>query len=253
MACADNGQGRANLARGSLAVVLTLVLSSCSSGADRASPSTGTSPTAIAATTTAATDEPTAPPTEEAATEAASAATETPETEETVDQPQEASLAGGSYEVTIKGTAGWADFERGGTVRILDTISEVGTTNEVNVVDLCLISGFPGAQPEAGAIWFSSNSGCDPGASAANIDLAYVEVDGQTVTVRPDEQVAATLGNNFTAGSGLAAGIYAPVSGQMSITVDEGGNLSGSVDIMGYGGAGFGQIRYQAEISGNRV
>ncbi|GAA4568870.1 hypothetical protein GCM10023193_51380 [Planotetraspora kaengkrachanensis] len=50
--------------------------------------------------------------------------------------------------MTIKGTAGWADFERGGTVRILDTISEVGTTNEVNIVDLCLISGFPGAQPE---------------------------------------------------------------------------------------------------------
>ncbi|KAA9377019.1 hypothetical protein F5972_21495 [Microbispora cellulosiformans] len=188
--------------------------------------------------------------------------TETPEDDDSEDDDSEdgetgetgeTSLAGGSYEVTITGAAGQADFEREGTVRVLDTISEVGTTNEVNVVDVCLVSGFPAARPEAGAIRLGSNSGCDPDASAAHIDLAYVETDGQTVTVRPDERVAATLGNNFTAGSGLAAGLYAPVSGQMSITIDDGGDLSGTVDIVGYGGAGFGEIRYQAEISGHRA
>ncbi|GAA4197785.1 hypothetical protein [Microbispora amethystogenes] len=252
MTCARNGRGGATSARGAIALVLTLVLSSCASEEHGPSPAASASAVALPEITVPATGE--SETTESEATE-----TETPEDDETEDDDSEdgetgeTSLAGGSYEVTITGAAGQADFEREGTVRVLDTISEVGTTNEVNVVDVCLVSGFPAAQPEAGAIWLGSNSGCDPDASAAHIDLAYVETDGRTVTVRPDERVAATLGNNFTAGSGLAAGLYAPVSGQMSITIDDDGDLSGTVDIVGYGGAGFGEIRYQAEISGHRA
>ncbi|WP_405086661.1 hypothetical protein [Microbispora sp. NBC_01389] len=86
-----------------------------------------------------------------------------------------------------------------------------------------------------------------------SIDLAYVETAGRTISVRPDERVAATLGNNFTAETGLLAGLYAPVSGQLSITIDDDGDISGSVELVGYGGAGFGEIRYQAEISGHRA
>ncbi|WP_327047481.1 hypothetical protein OG320_06190 [Microbispora sp. NBC_01189] len=40
---------------------------------------------------------------------------------------------------------------------------------------------------------------------------------------------------------------------QLSITIDDDGDISGSVDVVGYGGAGFGEIRYQAEISGHRT
>jgi hypothetical protein len=155
----------------------------------------------------------------------------------------------GSYDVTITGVAGGRSFSRRGTVRILGTISEVGTTNGVNAVDVCLISGSPAARPEVGAIWFGSNSGCSPGASAAHLDLAYVEVSGSTVTVQPDQRIAATLGNHYTVSSGLAACPFAPVSGSMRVTAS-GGRLTGRVDITGYGGAFCGQSRYQADLEG---
>jgi hypothetical protein len=157
----------------------------------------------------------------------------------------------GSYNVTISGAAGGRSFERTGTVRVLGTVASVGTTNGVNPVDVCLVSGFPAAQPEPGAIWYGSNSACVPWASAAHLDLGYVTVDGATVTVEPDARIAATGGNNYTAYGGLAACPYFPVSGRMSVTFRDDGTVTGSIDVVGYG-AGCGNTNYQARINGER-
>lgn len=134
---------------------------------------------------------------------------------------------------------------------MVPTIAAVGTTNGVNSSDVCLISGFPAGQPDVGAIWLGSNSGCDPDASAADIDLAFVTVATNTITVKPDERVAATGGNNFTSSSDyIWACLFNPVSGQMRVTIGADGSVRGSIDLTGYGGASCGNSGYQATISG---
>ncbi|MFD2419689.1 hypothetical protein [Amycolatopsis pigmentata] len=121
----------------------------------------------------------------------------------------------------------------------------------MNATDVCLISGFPAGQPDVGAIWLSSNSGCDPDASAADIDLAFVTVDANTITIKPDERVAATGGNNFTSSSDyIWACLFNPVAGQLRVTIGDGGGVRGSVDVTGYGGASCGNSDYHATISG---
>jgi hypothetical protein len=249
-----------------LAAAAVTAVAGCSGGSssNTAAASTGTNtpdvpvttatPTETDASTPTPTDSPsptdaqtdTPSPTDDAPTD-----TYTPDPPPTTDVPApQSGPSAGTYSVTISGSVGGTDFERTGTLQIRDTIAEEGTTNGVNPVDVCLVSGFPAGQPDVGAIWLGSNSGCDPGASAADIDLGYVTLDGSTVTFEPDERVAATFGNNFTESSGLAACPYTPVSGQLSITIDSDGSVSGSVDTTGYGGASCGSVRYQADISG---
>jgi hypothetical protein len=156
-----------------------------------------------------------------------------------------------SYAVTITGTVSGRGFRREATLRIVPTIASTGTTNAVNPFDVCLVSGFPGGQPEVGAIWFSSNSGCNPGASAADLDLADISVDGSVVTVTPDSRIAATLGNNFTSSSSyISACVYAPVGGALVINIAE-GSISGSLHVQGYGGAMCGQTTYDADLTGS--
>lgn len=134
---------------------------------------------------------------------------------------------------------------------MVPTIAATGTTNGVNPTEVCLISGFPAGQPDVGAIWLSSNSGCDPGAGAADIDLAFVTVEANTITVKPDERVAATAGNNFTSSSDyIRACLFLPVSGRLRVTTGDGGSVRGEVDVTGYGGASCGNSAYHATISG---
>ncbi len=156
----------------------------------------------------------------------------------------------GTYTVTISGQVGSNTFRRTGTVRVRDTVARVGTTNGVNAVDVCLISGSPAARPEVGAIWLGSNSACNPGANAANMDMGYVTVAGSKVTFQPDQRMSATSANHFTANAGLTACPYVPVSGELTVSVGSTGSLSGSVRITGYGGAMCGQVPYQATITG---
>jgi hypothetical protein len=58
----------------------------------------------------------------------------------------------GEYAVTISGAAGGNGFQRPGALYLLNTVTTV-TTNDFNAVDVCLLSGFPGGQPDVGAIW----------------------------------------------------------------------------------------------------
>ncbi|GAA0410697.1 hypothetical protein Acor_14430 [Acrocarpospora corrugata] len=227
-----------------------LLLCSCSSEPESASFSNPIPPAAAESTAPPAESDPPEPIEEEtddgeSLIDEESTPAEDPE--ETEDE-----FFGGTYTVTISGVAGWTEFTREGTVTIQETIAEVGTNNGVNPIDVCLVSGMPAGLPEVGAIWFASNSGCIPGAGAAQLDMAYVEVDGSTVTVQPDERIAATLSNNFTVNDDyITSSIFAPVSGQMTITTDADGDLSGSIAITGY--SGMGTATYQAEISGQRA
>ncbi|GAA1980683.1 cell wall-binding repeat-containing protein [Catenulispora subtropica] len=158
----------------------------------------------------------------------------------------------GQYAVTLSGVAGGNAFQRSAIVILHPTVTTTGTTNGVNPVDVCLLSGNPGGVPEAGAIWNGSNSACDPGATSAAIDMGFVTVDGSTVTLQPDERIAATGANVFTTEPGLGAFPYFPVSGSMTVTANADGTLTGTVDIVGYGGAFGGSARYQAQISGHK-
>ncbi|MDX3194627.1 hypothetical protein PV458_40045 [Streptomyces sp. MN03-5084-2B] len=200
-------------------------------------PSTTATPTETPETTTETTPEST-PET----TTSEEETTTTSETEEARRTPS------GSWDVTISGSVSGTSFRRSATLRIVETISSAGTTNDVNPVDVCLVSGNPAGQPQPGAIWFGSNSGCAPGAGKAHLDLATVDVDGDTVTVEPVENMAATGGNVFTSSSSIAACPFFPVSGRLRVTTD--GDVSGSIEVTGYGGAFCGNTAYQAKISG---
>jgi hypothetical protein len=160
-------------------------------------------------------------------------------------------VTSGTFDVTISGTVSGKQFTRSGTLRILPVITTVGTANGVNDVDVCLVSGYPAAQPGVGSVWFGSNSACDPGAGHGHVDLGYVAVDGSTVTLKPDERVAAMQANNFTSSAGIAACLFAPLSGELSLDTD-GRSVSGSVELSGYGGAICGNSTYHADVSGRQ-
>ena len=154
-------------------------------------------------------------------------------------------------ETTAPGTVSGVSFSRTATLRIVPTIASIGTTNGVNPVDVCLISGNPAGRPAVGAIWLVSNSGCLPGASAADIDLGVVSVAGSSVTYQPDVRVSATGGSLFTSSDNyIFACPFFPVAGAFRLHVGSGGNVSGTIDINGYGGANCGTTRYQARVSG---
>ncbi|WP_214108162.1 hypothetical protein [Acrocarpospora catenulata] len=236
---------------------MTLLLCSCSSGSDP-EPASFRGPDSPAALESPRSEAPAPDPseTDEPVDEETSENTEPATDEDTSDSdtPEELGLARGTYTVTMSGIAGWTEFRREGTVYIVDTVAEVGTTNGVNPVDVCLVSGMPAALPEVGAIWFGSNSGCIPGTSAADFDMTYVELNGSTVTVQPDDRMAATLANGFTVTNDfIGAFIFAPVSGQMTLTTESDGTLTGTIDIKGYPGQGTGTAVYQAQISGYRT
>lgn len=209
------------------------------------------SPAAVSTTDTPTTTEPpTDTPTTTETTETSTSETTTDEETTTTSETEEARRsATGSYDVTISGSVSGHSFRRSATLRVVETISSAGTTNDVNPVDVCLVSGNPAGQPQPGAIRFGSNTGCLPGSGAADLDLASVDSDDGTITVEPVENMAATGGNLFTSSSSIAACPFFPVSGRLRVTVDD-GDVSGSVEFTGYGGALCGTTAYDAKISG---
>ncbi|MFC7615269.1 hypothetical protein ACFQV2_18910 [Actinokineospora soli] len=88
--------------------------------------------------------------------------TEPPTTTTTTTDTEPAVIEPGEYAITLTGTVSGQDFTRDAQLSVTGTIAEVGTTNGVNALDLCLVAGFPAATPEIGAVWFGSNTGCFP-------------------------------------------------------------------------------------------
>ncbi|GAA3132537.1 hypothetical protein [Streptosporangium carneum] len=169
----------------------------------------------------------------------------------TRDTAGNASAARGSvsYSVTISGGVSGRGFRRSGTVVLRSTVTRV-TTNGVNPVDVCLKSGFPAGSPDVGAIWYGSNSACVR--STASLDMAYVRVNGNTVTVSPDSRISATFTNNFTANSSIASCIYHPTEGGATYTFHDNGTVSGRISMRGFGGYPCGNSTYTATLSGRR-
>lgn len=165
--------------------------------------------------------------------------------------PAQASAARNAvtYGVSISGTVSGRNFQRSGTLILRDTVTRV-TTNGVNPVDVCLKSGLPAGTPETGAIWYGSSSACIR--STASLDMAYVTVNGTTVTVVPDKRVAATFANNFTATGSLTSCVYHPVDGGATYTFHDNGTVSGRISMRGFGGYPCGNSTYTATLTGRR-
>jgi hypothetical protein len=156
----------------------------------------------------------------------------------------------GRWQVTIRGTvSGWS-FTRSATVTSYRTITQIGTTNGINPVDLCLKSGFPAGLPSRGAIWFGSNSGCFP-YRRSYLDMAYVSASGTRAVVQPDSRLLATYVNTWTSSNSLAACPFSPASGTVVYQLGAGGTITGTISLRGYGGAFCGWSNYQATLSGS--
>lgn len=163
----------------------------------------------------------------------------------------------GTYRLELAGEISGRAFTRTAELVVTETIDEVATVNGVNALEVCLTSGFPPGQPEVGAIWFGTNSGCLPSTTAADIDMAYVEVDGSTIIARPDESVMALGVNTLTATDGLTALLYWIQDGAIELTFD-GDDVSGTIGVRGFCGPctfgpGSDGAWYEAQISGTRA
>lgn len=154
------------------------------------------------------------------------------------------------WRVVISGTASGHPFRRIALLALAPTQTRV-TTNGLNPVDVCLISGTPAVQPQPGAIHFSSNSSCY--GYRSRLDMGYVRVSGGTVLFAPDSRLSATFVNNHTASYGVTACIYYPVSGLGSYTFFSNGVVRGSVRYSGFAGFGCGWSTYIASLAGSRI
>lgn len=156
------------------------------------------------------------------------------------------------YQVTITGSAGGRAFTRTGTLTVTSTITNVGTTNGVNPLDVVLTSGTPVTSPQTGAIQYATNTYLLGG--SAQLDMSYVSYNQstRTISIQPDGRLAATGLNCFNVANGLTASLYLVNSGQMNVTLSSNGQrVTGTINFVGYAfGPG---LPYQATISGQLV
>jgi hypothetical protein len=152
-----------------------------------------------------------------------------------------------SWRVTISGTTSGKPFTVGGTVTLHRTVTRAGTINGVNRGDVCLKAGLPAGRPPRGAIWYGSNSACFP-AVRENLDLAYVAVSGNQLTVNPDRRFQDPATNVWTDRCS-----YSATGGAATYRVHTNGTLSGSVRLQGQGGAACGTSTYNATLTGVRL
>ncbi|GGS27686.1 hypothetical protein [Actinokineospora fastidiosa] len=177
---------------------------------------TTTAPTSAAPTTTA----PPPPSTTARATVSAP-----PTTTSAAVQPD---IQLGEYAVTLTGTLDGQPVERPAQLSVTGTITETGTPNGVNALDVCLAAGFPLATPEAGAVWFGSNTGCFPNVGLADTDLARTSAAGATVTVDADPAVT-----GLNAFIGPLECLHPVSEGRMEVRFGAGGAVTGSVTARG--------------------
>lgn len=244
------GSYRTAAALSAILLAGSLFLTSCGTPGAAPAPEESSAPPATSTTQTSTTQTSTA----QARTEPAEPLVEDTSTAD--DPAAEEVISPGDYTVTLSGTVAGQQFERTAELQVLPTVTDYGVTNDVNLIEVCLKSGFPAGSPELGALWFGTNTACFP-ERGAQLDMAYVSVSGNTVTVEPDSQIAATGLNSFVdSGDFISACLYYPVSGTMIVTVSTDGSVSGSLDLVGYSGpcrATGTQSTYRAEFTGSRT
>jgi ribosomal protein S8E len=180
-----------------------------------------------------------------------------------------------TYNVNISGsTSNGGSFSRTAAVIVDPTITAAGAinlNNGVNDREVGIVSGFPGGNPEPGAIWFFTNTAmCRPLGTNCNstpvnaaLDVVFTQITGNKLTVTVDGTVynntaagnilTANLLNNFSARSGVTASFYQIVSGTIELTFNNNGqNITGTINITGTSGlGGVGTSTYTATITGS--
>lgn len=171
------------------------------------------------------------------------------------------------YRVRTTGTvAGSVQYDRTGWLVVASpAITRSGTSNGVNPVDLFLITGNPGTNPEAGAIEWATNSTLHDLAhgsstsSRARLDTSSMGCTGTNLAnlqcnIAIDQQNSLSdLQNNFNTSSGVLGDIYRVYSGRMALRfVNSNGTLrvAGQTDTWLGRGALYGWGRYNATING---
>lgn len=161
------------------------------------------------------------------------------------------------YDIVLDGsnTNNWEPFNVVGELMITTGITETGVTNGINQADIIVSVGEPAANPIAGSVWYTSNrylykawSGTNPELA---IDYAYVTVTGNSLNVTVDTKLAgANQLSSFNAHSGLLANVYIIAGGTWDIFVDDEGNLTGAVVLVGNGYIEPSVAPYVAAIAG---
>jgi hypothetical protein len=158
----------------------------------------------------------------------------------------------------------YQNFTLQGALVVLPTrdASGVNFDNGRNVRDVGIFVGSPFASPQAGAVWFATNTTvfADVGIGNVNqrlasLDVAYVTVNERSgaIGVRVDDQSIARTSqlNSFNVKSGLTANVYQILGGGMELRFNRrGSQVSGALDFIGSGYLYPGSTRIQATISG---
>lgn len=186
------------------------------------------------------------------------------------------------YDVTISGTTYFGntnfprsdtrytpqqDFTLRGTLVVLPTRDRSGVNfgNGVNARDVGLKIGSPASAPQAGAVWFATNTTvfADMGVGNAlqryaSLDTAFVTISDARNRIRivvDDQSVArASQLNSFNVKSGLTANVYQILAGSMELRFSSNNSrVNGSLDFIGSGYLYPGSSRVKAKITGAKT
>jgi hypothetical protein len=163
------------------------------------------------------------------------------------------------YNVSLQGTVNTSTpFQGAGTLLMTSTITTAGTTNGVNPVDVALGLGNPAAYPSPGAILYYTNTYLAGSNSA--LDLAYVSISSNCVTVQPDTSLLTGLHYSnpswFTVSSSLATQPYFVLKGTMKLcSNDSWQTFQGTVEFWGssFASSSSASMPYKATMSGRFV
>ncbi len=168
------------------------------------------------------------------------------------------------YDITITGTTYFGDtnfpssatrysaahtFTLRGALVVLPTRDRSGVNfdNGRNARDVGIFVGSPFSSPQAGSVWFATNTTVFADAGIGNVnqrlaslDVAYVTVNerGNTITIRVDDQSIARTSqlNSFNVKSGLTANVYQILAGGTDLKFSrDGRQVSGALDFIGSG------------------
>ncbi|MCF2526032.1 hypothetical protein [Yinghuangia soli] len=154
----------------------------------------------------------------------------------------------GTYDVSVTGTA--PSFQLSGTLYLRSGVVDDDTTSAVNMVEICLVTGYPYERPEMPSIWFGSNAVCQP--DAGEKDLGFVAVEGTQVLFEPDPVEAVGRANVFTAGTSPTC-VYKATSGRLTVTAGTTeGTVTGTVEVSGPANGACPPERVQATFTGTR-
>ncbi len=174
-----------------------------------------------------------------------------------------------AYLITMTGrTSSGVTFTRPALLVVAPTIDRSGASGTgVNARDVAIRSGSPGSAPQAGSVWFATNTGLYPAVGipadttsrTAQIDIASVtQPDSNSIAIRLDGDpggIARTaLLNSFNALSGLTANVYQIYQGGMNLRFsDDASTIEGELLFGGIGYIYPGSAAMEARFSGTVV